>query len=544
MSEFIHLINFSWITLVIGILLLAGLLALEISRKNRRNLSFRLLAITTVAIAIMAILWKPSYYASVESERIILVGDATSDDQLKRLLSVNKHTKILYYDSLHQHIGPQNVLVTGQGIPSYDHWKLAQAHVEYQPGDPIEGIQLLEFRNELTRGDSLHVSGNIKNQDSLLITFSQYGQILDSTFTDTQGTFDLKTLVQLSGKVLYTLAFPNNPDLSTETLAIFVHEQKKHRIAMFSTYPTFEMRQLKEFLADFPHEVLVRNQISRDRFSYEYLNTSQSTTIRPDAGFFGTLDVLFIDQNSLEGFNSSQLVALENAVRAGMGLLIFPENGRAGIGSMSLPLERVADRDSSGYQFVPKVTTEIIQSTAAFKWIGKGKVAVSLGSSSYTLMLQGETSAYNNYWASVMNRISRGPEEPYRIQKWPPVVHEPVVLQISSEVVPETMWDATPLPPVQDEYVPINWTVTVWPADTGWHEFILNKDTTHIFVYSDKHYEALRYSQQRNEMLSFDSQEDTNRTAVSEKRISPIWFYMLILLGLCFLWLERKMTHV
>jgi hypothetical protein len=103
------------------------------------------------------------------------------------------------------------------------------------------------------------------------------GAGLDSIIlnSEKEQAFHLGTNLKVAGNYVFSLAIKDSLGnlISRDPLPIVVNEKEKLKILVLNSFPTFETRTLKNFLAEAGHGLVVRSQITRGRFKYEYLNT-------------------------------------------------------------------------------------------------------------------------------------------------------------------------------------------------------------------------------------------------------------------------------
>jgi hypothetical protein len=106
-------------------------------------------------------------------------------------------------------------------------------------------------------------------------------------------------------------------------IPIEVKPEEKLNILFVQKYPTAEVRYLKNFLAEKGYAITVRSQISKTNFHYEYSNQESIRIDRLTPELLETLDLVFLDSESLNGLSPSELKTLEQACRAGLGAIIL-----------------------------------------------------------------------------------------------------------------------------------------------------------------------------------------------------------------------------
>ncbi len=94
--------------------------------------------------------------------------------------------------------------------------------------------------------------------------------------------------------------------------------QKPYNILFLQRYPTFETQYLKRFLAR-EHALVMRYQLSRNAYRYDYANHAAQNTDRLTTDVLRTFDLVFIDSDVLHALPAGETQALQNVINGWPG---------------------------------------------------------------------------------------------------------------------------------------------------------------------------------------------------------------------------------
>ncbi len=542
MIESIRLADFSWWSA--GLLVAAFLLIvlIEFRRTPAVFLMWRVILTFFMISGIAAIIWRPSVLQPRTTNQVIVVGEETNRSRLDTLRDAYPDARLISQDSLYMPLDGTNVLVTGQGLAEYNLRKVHNSHLELALDPTPPGIVEFYPPGKPVLGDTLTWEGYFQTPDSIQLELWWQDKRIDSVRLDSSGWFVLRHLPKVAGPQVYRLTARSANILQYYRIPADIRDSRKLRAGLFVTYPSFELRAIKEYMAESGLEVMVRQSVSRDRYTIEYLNLPEEPVVF-SSGFLSSLDLLVADQVFLENLTRDELDVLERRIRQGLGLIIISVESKAGRGRISLP---VRDAGNNELFLVEDPGVISVSKSGGYiksggKQLGRGRIMVSLVPQTYTWILEGNKSEYEGYWSSLIRETSR---------KSPPVIDllaEPVWQNIRQDFVvisegqPEVYWDEVPLPPARDIYLPHRWHVTVWERDTGWHVLTSNRDTVNVYVHDTSEWKPLRFARQKKELVRISSGEKMGEEAGMEFSPIPAWyFYLLVLACLGMLWALPK----
>src|SRR5690606_7918702 len=228
--------------------------------------------------------------------------------------------------------GVDSLFILGRGPQLYDHWQLGGRTVHFLGGEEPSGLVDISRPRELYLGEELVVRAKVMRPEAghWILLRDPGGNALDSVALEAgpQQSIQLGARPKAKGRFIYTLEERDSlgGPLAKEPLPLIVREREALDILMVNRFPTFEAKYLKNFLAQRGHGLLVRSQMSRGKYKFEYINRKGSPLHGLSAENLRPFDLIVMDAPSYLGLGASSKTALETALREnGSGLLLLPD---------------------------------------------------------------------------------------------------------------------------------------------------------------------------------------------------------------------------
>lgn len=544
------------------------------NRKHRFVLKAVLSFLAVAALALIAL--KPALPAEDSTGKMVLLTEGYQSEKLDSLKKENRRLIEFNYTPgvplAEELSAAEEVFVLGHGIKKFDLWQLDGVPAVFLGGNPAEGVVKLNYEQEQSVGEHLVLKGLYKNPTSGNHLFLQGpgGTALDSVTLIDEGEqgFQLSSELKVAGRFVYSLGEKDSLGeiLSSDPVPVKVAEKNNLKILVVNSFPTFETKYLKNFLSEAGHELVVRSQITRGRFKYEYFNTDRiainnlsETTLEP-------FDLLIIDAATLRTLPGSQITAIETSVRTtGLGLFTQADDAFFNSTGKLYPLEfdRVSATEITASQWPGiKLTTfpyqirndfalQPIHSSgnslaSAYKRMGQGRIGTTVFSNTWQLVLDGKNDVYKEIWSQVVEQISKKLNPAAEWQQEAMVVYkdEPfdfVVRTIISE--PYLTSNSGYIPLIQHPDFPAVWFGTYWPRESGWNSMEQGTTATfHYYVAEASHWNALAaFKTQLANQIYFQSPNAAGKGHKPLEPLNPLWFYLIFLLCIGGLWLEPKL---
>lgn len=572
--------NFNWFWPVVLIALLLWSLFVwkewNATAKNRFFLHSLIALITVVSFAMLAL--KPLSIARVYTNVGVLLTDKFSQNRLDSLKKSIQGIKPIYYkknqpmdevlDSL------SSLFVLGNGVETFDFWQFENRSVRYLGADVPHGIIELKYTKETVIGQNLEIKGSYRHAQAYtrLVLQNGDGQALDSVILEAKElqNFELSTAVKANGKFVFELVEKDSLGeiRSSEPLPFKAVSNKYLKILLLNAFPTFETRYLKNYLAEMGHEVVVRSQMTRDRYKFEYLNTKRIPVYRLGENELESFDLLVLDGTSFQNLSLSSWEAIEKAVRA-KGLGVFVQTELAMFRRRSERLGLVFEGDGVSkvswnkfpnialekfpYRFIESNNTaEIHRSNGGpivvYKRMERGRIGASLLQSTYQLLLDSKTEVYRRYWTDIVTKLSKKEEliSAWEVYENFPLEQHPFKFELRTRVNRPHVFTASGSAVAlrQSIDIPSLWSGTVYPAHQGWNKLLLDKELPEVlnyYVIDSLAWLPLRaHTLQKENRRYFAGSNREPQKTVASAPIKPFWFFLVALLGLGYLWLYPK----
>lgn len=521
---------------------------------------------------------KPAIYKEVREGNVLILTEDFKQDQLDSLKKVYRKIKIVDYrndEILPELKTSKQIFVLGRGISGFDLYQFEDLPVTYLPGDTLAGIVKLNYNRKSRVGNSLRMQGRFLKPKfgSQLILEDAGGTGMDSlVFTsEEKENFNLETELKVSGNYVFNITEKDSLGevLSRNALPIKVAKEGALRILILNSYPTFEIKYLKNFLAESGHELVVKNRITAGRFKFEFFNTENTRLGSLNEETLKDFDLLISDSGTLRNLSSSETSALQNSIReTGLGLFILGEaNTLNSLGDFSVfELERVSGTETEvdnlpevsiaqqPFQLKEAIGLEEIHSSnssilSGYKRIGQGRIGTTLLENTWQLQLEGREEAYQQVWSQLVEQISKRTSVTASWKAKTDFAFKDQAFEFKLRTSVEN-------PRVRDEnehLIPLKqdlnnselWTGKTYPQKTGWQKLKIEQDSTSVFnyfVHNAEDWQALQSYRTSEENNRFFLQEIVEEKSVKMPiAINPLWFYGIFLISMGVLWLEPKL---
>lgn len=543
--------------------------------KSRKQFLINSLVGFLALTSLLLIALKPVVLSKSKPLTIALLTEGYRESSLDSLKKLNKKLKVIQYSKgenlFNSEEKPTNAYVLGHGIAAYDLWQLDNIPCIYISGKNISGITKLKYNSSPYVGESISVKGlySKPKKKNRLFLVNPNGKNLDSiSFSNTNDQkFQLSIKAKISGNFVYSLVEKDSLDtiVKNNSLPISVKKREFLKVLIINSFPTFETKYLKNFLTEKKHKVVVRNQISKDRFKYEFFNTVKERISFSNKSL-ETFDLLIIDNKSFLSLRKNQRSILKSAIEnKGLGVFIQPDknlfttrNSISNFKFLSNKQNTFTNRLNQSitkynYVFRNDNSSEPIHQQnnkiySAYKYLGEGKIGTSVASETYHLVLSGKLNSYQQFWTDIINSISK---KELQIIKWGNTQKisfkdEPFYFELQTNYInPEVTLDYNRVLLNQNVNNPIFWRGKVYPNSTGWHLLKIKNDSTNalsFYTFKDNEYKALNHFEtKRKNKQVLNKTHDLSNGLNHKKDVNLFWFYLFFLLCIGYLWLEPKL---
>ncbi len=597
MIENLHFLHHKWLWPVLLGGAVLWLLFLWKENPKKPNIRFfgnglvALLAITSLAMMVL----KPMTLGKVETNAGVLITNAYSKDRLDSLRQNYSGLRVIPYQ-MNKGIGGAldsvaPLFVLGDGIRPFDFWQFDSVPALYLGSDTPKGIVVLKYNREITIGEELLVSGRFNapaNGHHLVLTaLGDTG--LDSVAFDSvvsdpvvmrtsqQTDFSLSTEMKVEGSYIYSLIEKDSTGntILSESLPVTVSPKTSLKILLVNSFPTFESKYLKNYLAEMSHELTVRSRLTKGKYKFEYFNTGNTPVYTFSRKQLEDFDVLIIDSDSYVNLSEKSKNALIEAMeKDGLGVFIQPNHRFFYAPKRTLKFDFVNDEstetslqkwpklkaDKYPFHFKPALGLEKIHGDeekihddnkailTAYRRTEKGRVGTSTIQNTYKWILGGHSTAYQEFWSGIIGQLSKSEEVSTTWSEKNELAFRDMPYTFDLRTTfdrPEIVGPhGNEIPIEQHPDIPELWTGTVYPQKAGWNELWIRNDSTsthRFFVMDSSSYQALtRYQIQLANKRVFDGASSITQKRSVPKQISSIWFFFVFLTAMGWLWLGPK----
>ncbi|WP_126546703.1 hypothetical protein [Hymenobacter amundsenii] len=483
--------------------------------------------------------------------------------------------------------GLRQLHVLGTGVPPTDAPALAGLRVHRHADARPMGFQQSTWNAQPELGQLLTVTGTFtgaKTWEPVWLSLRAAGAARDSVqLPKGMGAFALRFRPRAAGRAVYMLeARQSGRRLAQEPVPVEVQDPEPLRVLLLAAAPSFELRFLKNHLAERQYAVALRTGLSRGLTQTEFLNLPNPPALGSlTPALLRRFDVVVTDAATLAGFSSAETRALQAALNNGTsGLLLLADAptlprqlpGGAAFRLQPQPAAAAATPQRLSWPEGPTTVTALVPATlrlaeklrplitgpnrqpvAATRRVGLGTVVVSTVAETFPWQLRNQPAIYTAYWSRLLGAARPGQPTPLSVaalNHWP---HPNAPLEFRTtgaaagplSITPPT-GPALALAQRPDALVSEWRTATYWPAVAGWHRAQVGKAQQWVYVYAPRQWRGPGQQQwplaARQPAGTAASVGPATNLGAPERTAWPRWWgYAVFLLGAGLLWLEEKL---
>jgi len=566
-----------WPIVLGGSLLWALFIWKEWPQRNSAGGRIKMLVSLLGLVCLALLVLKPALPKTPSGTGILLTeGHRTRDlDSLKSQYRGIPVESYLPGEPLDRLVEMDSIFILGHGPEGYDTWQFEDRSISFLGGDPPSGPVQVSHPRTLYLGEDLRVGVKFHRpkQGHWILLKDSGGNPLDSValVDGAQQLIGLGGVPTSEGLFEYSLEERDHKGMliSREPIPVEIEQRHPLNILMLNRFPTFEGKYLKNFLAQRGHSLLVRSQMTRGKYKFEYLNREAFPIHGLNQENLAGFDLIVMDAGSYLGLGSSSRAQVENALKEnGSGLLVLPDSQLFNNPPGSFPIGFVRDpkttiplegnpRDLEKYPFafgqrfpVQPIAMDGIP-VASYMPMVKGKIATTLIKDSYGLLLSGEMELYSKLWTTIVEAAVGPREVEVQWQGNTPVPRVDAPFEFQLRVrgpKPQVMTaEGAQVPLLQDFHIPGLWRGTQYPKKVGWNRMEVQGDSLTAFNYY-VFGEDQRKAMGRMGLLNSNGTKYGKDFVVPEnpgpgkrRPLSPYWFFVPFLLCMGWLWVEPKL---
>ncbi|MDB5061983.1 MAG: hypothetical protein JWP67_1826 [Mucilaginibacter sp.] len=579
--------NWTYIVIIICILLAAGLVWQEVKRANKHWLVWRITAVV-IACATLACIALPLTYQTevnkADEHKVILLTAGFNAD------SLTKSAKTFTFDDAVKNTYPQAQLITpdelnktdqlhiyGYGLSDYELQQLGNRPLVFHPAKISAGVSSISYNSKLKAGETLYIQGSYNNPSAqkvkLVLKGLNTGADSVTIQPNAQATFELTTVPKASGRLVYTLLADN---VTQGSLPVQVNPVKPLRVLMLSASPDFESKFLKNWLSENGYSVATRSAISKDKFNTEFINIAQLSLDRLSPATLNKFDVVIGDLSVLNALSGAESAALKQEVSDnGLGIIVKADStGKSSWLQRGFPVDRQSVKEptpsaliingikssaklSSGSAYInyqngtqPLVTNTLNHILVNSTISGSGKIVFTTLGNTFSWMLAGDKADYAALWSALISKAARKSSDVANEVSVSaiPLMNKPVSLQLTNNRQLPININSENVASLQNLNVPFKWSALYWPSTDGWQSVSENKDVSWWYSYPKTDWTLIQALAKIAATEKYGN-EYVKPVIVTKQihglvriDIPKIYFYILLLAACTFLWIETKIS--
>ena len=473
--------------------------------------------------------------------------------------------------------------VFGFGFTQEELMELDSVPIVFHPTTLPVGLTHINWTDRIKSGKDFKVQGsvNVGGLRQVKLVLKTQGIGLDSLIVSAKNNtnFSLNSLPKINGLVEYQLlALTGKDTICNETLPAIIEPVKPLKVLLLASSPGFEYKFLKQWLAEKGFVIAMRTNISKDKFSTDFVNTAALNLNNLSPELLDKFDLLIADLSALRSVNASENAVLKQQIfNKGLGLLVradsdfknktWIENGfpmkksinkhekasPVNIAGKSTGVKNSAD---SQYTINYQQGTQVLANDAENRELaglalaGTGKIVFTTIANTYTWMLAGTKSDYAEFWSSLINSVARrnGSSQLLYIDNGTPLVNNEIELKYqSASQLSNLKAGGIGLSLFQNPILPFQWQTNWWPSKTGWQTLQSNKiDVEQVYVYKKDSWKTIaqagKIAATKKYAKSVGSRFNVTKQIQAEINIPvpKVYFYVLLLFAYTCLWLLGK----
>ncbi|WP_315822743.1 hypothetical protein [Paraflavitalea speifideaquila] len=337
--------------LIASLLLVSVLVWKEISRPARAHLALRIIA-SILAVTGMAFLAIPITYTvttpSNNNNKAILLTPGYPKDSLHNKGGEQLYTThpwlvashITYLPDLGwflaQHPEINALEVWGYGLTEEELAVVSTQGIalQYHARATPTGFTAAGWPRQLKQGQWLDVQGAYQpaNKDTVKIVLTGLGARFDSVTIgpNATGYFNLRCQPKHQGNTLYELeVISPGKTIAREKLPVHIAPAHPLRVLLLAASPDFDNKFLLTWLYENQYPVAIRNTISKNKYSRQFLNRDGLRIQDMSTGLLEQFDVVIMDDQQLTTLTTAEKNTLRSQIQKGLGLILQTDSAHS-----------------------------------------------------------------------------------------------------------------------------------------------------------------------------------------------------------------------
>lgn len=367
--------------------------------------------------------------------------------------------------ALRGHPEAGRVQVLGDGLVARDRDAVAGRSLAFVESAAARGLLQLDYPRVLVPGQGFRISGRTRDVATVAL-LDPAGQKVASAIPDKNGGFQLETSVRAAGATVFRLQLLDGNDDVVEraSVPLDVIAPRAPRVLLLAAAPNAETKYLRRWAEDAGVELQTRIELGGGILVGDAVTLDEATLRR--------LDLLVLDERSLDGLGSGGRASLRRAVDDGFGVLVRLDGEPAASIREQL---RALGLPTSG-DAVPLLRAD----GKPLGWwgaAGRGRVGAWLLADAWQWVLQGDAERHGAAWSGAFATLARTDADSPAVSSVEARVGERSAICPLSQPAAVIAPDGT-----GTSLLPDGRCAAFWPRLAGWHWLRRGNDAQAFFV--------------------------------------------------------------
>ncbi len=502
---------------------------------------------------------KPSYNEPLDSVQVHILSDY-ADVSLDDSTVFNNVNDFLNSEEASR---ANEVTIHGFGLSTDELSQLSDYNLKFEPAILKTGVTSIDIPI-ITEGSTWVLKGKVQTEESsdAVVPLSVVMTINDKQHRGiiTDGAFMIESMAPPAGTYFMGIDVISSIDTIKEQTPVTIIHEPTWNMLVLSSYPTFELNYLKNYWTSLGNGFAMRSKISKEKYQTSFINAPIKTIDELSYKTVKQFDFIITDVSSWNDLSDRERRNILGAVsNEGSGLLIKPRDAGEKANTIYHPqwseaielVLSVGEEDFELTNFPMSSTwrTMSFTKTPLAKYIsrGLGHVGVLSISDTYKLVLADQYMTYQGLWSEIFSNFFvdfnaktqiLGNQWVWADERRTVQLYHPKQLTASP-----MLNDSTALSFLEVPFLEHVIEVDVWP-EIGHNKLSFGEGPEFSFYAHDQEsWQAKRQAELYiiNQMAANSYLGKEQEQQFKLKTISPFWWYAMVLLGFCGLWLDERL---
>ncbi|MBS0215201.1 MAG: carboxypeptidase regulatory-like domain-containing protein [Proteobacteria bacterium] len=431
--------------------------------------------------------------------------------------------------ALRAHPEAGRLQVLGDGLVARDHGAVAGRTLAFDESAPTRGLLQLDHPRVLVPGQAFRINGQARDVATVAL-LDPAGEKIANATPGKEGRFQLEGHARTAGPTVFRLQSLDGSGRVVEraSVPLNVITPRAPHVLLIAAAPNAETKYLRRWAEDTGVELQTRIELGGGIRVGDAVALDEATLRR--------LDLLVLDERSLDNLGSGGRARLHRAVGDGLGVLVRldgepPASTREQLGALGLPA-------SSDEAPLLRADGKPLGWWAA---AGRGRVGAWLLPDAWQWVLQGDATRHGEAWSQAFATLARADADASMAASIEPRVGERSAICPLSSPASVTAPDNTTTSLLRDGSC-----AAFWPRVAGWHWLHRGNGAQAFFVRAIDDAPGLAREQLRSAtraLASAGASANTRKMVAASAPRGPSWPWWLAWLAcsVALWWFERRL---